>query len=295
MSAPEIINALQTKIANCLNVALPAVIEDYNFKEQRASVKITIKQLYAGDTDMDYPILSGVPVIFPRSGGASITMPVQRGDHCLLVFLDRDSRAWLLGGVNVKPQSKRSHHLSDAVAIPGLSPFSKLSLAENNTDMLINFDGSKIRLKPKGIVDIETAKEVNVKTEKVVINCKNAEVKASENVTIQAKTTNITTSESANIKCQNANIEASGDINTKAISFIQTGDMKITGNVKIEKNIEVIGTSKLTGNVDSDATIKGSAVKAGSIDLATHTHRYSEPAIGSSPTAATPGTTGTAN
>lgn len=268
MSESEIVKALQAKIGNNLNVALPGVVEDYNFKEQRASVKITMKQLYGGDLDMDYPILSGVPVIFPRSGGASITMPVERGDHCLVVFLDRDSRAWLLGGVNVKPQSRRAHHLSDGVAIMGLSPFSKESLAENNRDMLINFEGSKIRLKPKGIVDIETAKEVNVQTEGVVIKCKNAVIKACENVDINSKTANIITSESANIQCQNANIEASRAIKTKAPTFTQEGNMKIEGN------IEVTGTSKLTGNVDSDATIKGSEVKAGSVDLRTHTHKY---------------------
>jgi phage gp45-like len=283
---------------------MPGVIESYEFKEQRASIKIAIKQLYNTDTYVDYPILSGVPVIFPRSGGASITMPVNRGDSCLVMFLDTDLRAWLLGGDNLKPRTTRSHHLSDAVAIMGLSPFSTISPAENNTDMLIAFSDSKVRLKPKGIIDIETAKEVNIETESITINCKNAEIKASEktiiecknaeikaaeDVVINSKTANITTSENAIIKCQNAIIEASGDIKTKAPTFTQEGNMKIEGN------IEVTGTSKLTGNVDSDSTIKGNAVKAGSVDLSSHTHSYSQPTIGSSPTAAKPGTTAAAN
>ncbi len=326
MSESDIIKAIQTKIANNLHVAMPAIIEEYNFKQQRASVKIVVQQLYESDTYIDYPILSGVPVIFPNSGGASITMPVNRGDSCLVLFLDRDSRAWLLGGVNVKPKSKRVHHLSDAVAIMGLSPFSKASPAKNNTDVLINFSGSSITLKPQGKVDIVSAKEVNVKTENIVINCKtasvkaeetvaveckSASVKAQENIAIECKTANIkaneatsidcktltaTVGEAATINCQSASIKANGTINTEATTFTQKGKMKIEGD------IEVTGTSKLTGNVDCTSTIKGNTIEGGTVkttsgkNLATHTHSYIMPIAETTPTQVTPNTpTGTAN
>lgn len=297
----EIINDLMQKISSSIRVAMPASVESYDFKTQKADIKIDMQELYRNETSLDYPVLSGVPVIFPRCGGASITMPVARGDTCLVMFLDRDSTSWLLGGKNTKPKSMRSHHLSDAVAIMGLSPFTSKSPAKNNTDMLISFDGSEVVLKPKGVIDIHTAKEVNIKTQNVIINCKtafvkseetvaveckSASVKAQENIAIECKTANIKATEilnsecqtltakvsqSAQVECQNASIKATGTINTETPNFIQKGNMKIEGNV------EVTGTSTLTGNVDSSATITGNAVKTSSgKDLATHTHVYQD-------------------
>jgi hypothetical protein len=52
-----------------------------------------LRTKYHDESYSDYPMISGVPVIFPRSGGASITMPVKVGDGCLIVFLDRDARS----------------------------------------------------------------------------------------------------------------------------------------------------------------------------------------------------------
>ena len=312
----EIINDLMRKISGGVRVAMPASVESYDFKTQKADIKIDMQELYRNETSLDYPVLSGVPVIFPRCGGASITMPIVRGDTCLVMFLDRDSTSWLLGGKNLKPKSMRSHHLSDAVAIMGLSPFTSKSFARNNTDMLISFDGSFITLKPKGTIDIHTVREVNIKTENVIINCKtalvkseetvavfakSATVKAEENIAIECKTANIKAteilnsecqtltakvsqsaqlecktliakvSESASVECQSASIKASGTIDTETPNFTQKGNMKIDGN------IEVTGTSTLTGNVDSTSTITGNAIKTSSgKDLATHTHMYQD-------------------
>ena len=298
----EVINDLMRKISDSMRVAMPASIESYDFKTQKADIKIDMQELYQNGTSLDYPVLSGVPVIFPRCGGASITMPVLRGDTCLVMFLDRDSTAWLLGGKNVKPKSMRSHHLSDAVAIMGLCPFTNKSPAKNNTDMLISFDGSFITLKPKGIIDITSAKEINVKTEGVIINCKNANVmaeesidvtcknvtvKASSNLAVECQNANIKVteilnaqcqtltakvSESAQVECQNASIKASGTIDTETPNFTQKGNMKIDGNV------EVTGTSLLRGKLTSQNGIENSGanlISNGKV-LETHTHTYQD-------------------
>lgn len=295
----EIINDLMQKISNSIRVAMPGIIESYDFKTQKADIKIDMQELYRNETSLDYPVLSGVPVIFPRCGGASITMPISRGDTCLVMFLDRDSTSWLLGGKNAKPKSMRSHHLSDGVAIMGLSPFTKASKAINNTDLLITYDGSQIVLKPKGNIDIHSAKEVNIKTEGVIINCKNANIKAEESIIAQCKSATITSSENTSIDCKNANIKATevakiecknanikatdsstvdcknaiikatGAIDTETPTFTQKGNMKIDGNV------EVTGTSKLTGNATCNGRLEGDTVKTTSgVNLATHTHMY---------------------
>ncbi len=298
----EVINDLMRKISDSMRVAMPASIESYDFKTQKADIKIDMQELYHNGTSLEYPVLSGVPVIFPRCGGASITMPIVRGDTCLVMFLDRDSTAWLLGGKNLKPKSMRSHHLSDAVAIMGLCPFTNKSPAKNNTDMLISFDGSEVVLRPKGIIDITSAKEINVKTERVIINCKtalikseetvaveckSASVKAEENIAIECKMANIKAteilnvecktltakvSESASVECQNASIKATGTINTETPNFTQKGNMKIDGM------LEVTGTSLLTGKLTSQNGIENSGanlISNGKV-LETHTHTYQD-------------------
>ena len=298
----EVINDLIRKISGGIRVAMPASIESYDFKTQKADIKIDMQELYQNGTSLDYPVLSGVPIIFPRCGGASITMPISRGDTCLVMFLDRDSTAWLLGGKNLKPKSMRSHHLSDAVAIMGLCPFTNKSPAKNNTDMLISFDSSFVTLKPKGIIDITSAKEINVKTEGVIINCKNANVtaeesidvtcknvtvKASSNLAIECQNANIKAteilnaqcqtltakvSESASVECQNASIKASSTINTETPNFTQKGNMKIDGM------LEVTGTSLLTGKLTSQNGIENSGtnlISNGKV-FETHTHTYQD-------------------
>lgn len=298
----EVINDLMRKISGGIRVAMPASVESYDFKTQKADIKIDMQELYQNGTSLDYPVLSGVPVIFPRCGGASITMPISRGDTCLVMFLDRDSTAWLLGGKNVKPKSMRSHHLSDAVAIMGLCPFTNKSPAKNNTDMLISFDGSFVTLKPKGIIDITSAKEINVKTEGVIINCKNANVtaeesidvtcknvtvKASSNLAVECQNANIKAteilnaqcqtltakvSESASVECQNASIKATGTINTETPNFTQKGNMKIDGM------LEVTGTSLLKDKLTSQNGIENSGANliSNGKTFETHTHTYQD-------------------
>jgi hypothetical protein len=314
-SLSDVLEALMNKINTELNVSIPGVIEKYDFKTQKANVRINIKPYQKVDTD--FPIVPNVPVVFPRSGGASLTMPVKKGDGCLLVFSDLDVKSWLLGADNVKPQTSRRHHLTDAIAIIGLNPFTKPSQAENNEDVLLSYSNSKIRLKPNGIIDIHNAKEVNIKTENVIINCKNASIKAEENiiaecknaqikssenvsieckaasvksteatsidcktasikasesVSVDTKTATLKASENANIECVNAQVKASGSINTETPNFTQKGNMKIDGN------IEITGTSLLKGKLTSQNGIEnnGANLVSNGKTFETHTHSYND-------------------
>lgn len=255
MSA-EIIKGLMSKIFSSLRVAMPGIIEEYDFKTQKASVKIDMHELLDDNGSVDYPVITDVPIIFPRAGGASFTMPVLRGDSCLVLFLDRDIGNWLIGGTAKKPNSRRRHSLNDAVAIIGLSPFNRPSTAKNNTDVLLTFDGSEITLKPNGKIDIHAASELNIKAENIIVNCTNAKV------------------------------YATGEINTETPDFTQKGNMKIDGN------IEITGSSALRGSVKCDASLEGNVVKTSSgVNLATHKHSYNEAQNGSNPTIVTPSVT----
>jgi phage gp45-like len=288
-SNASLIKNLTKKISNNIRVAMPATIEEYDFTTQKASVQIDIQELFDNETSIDYPVISDVPVMFPRSGGASFTMPVQRGDTCLVIFNDRDITKWLLGSSKEKPNSQRMHDLNDAVILMGLTPFSTKSLAQNNTDILLTYDGSDIALKPGGQIDINSANSLNIKSKDIAIECKNTTIKASGDIEIFAAKAITIKAENISINCTNAEIKASGEINTSAPTFKQKGKFIIDGN------LEVTGSSALAGNITCDSSIKGASVKTtGGVNLETHKHTYNEATNGSNPTVVIPSITGKA-
>jgi hypothetical protein len=156
MTKAESITALENKITKNLRVAMPGVIQKYDFKKQQADIKINLLEAF-GEQTIKYPIIANVPVLVNRSGGATISLPVKKGDTCLVIFFDRDIASWLKGGNDLKPKTTRQHHITDAVAIMGLVPFSKLATVKNNDDVTIQYDGTEIAIKPRGIVDIISA------------------------------------------------------------------------------------------------------------------------------------------
>jgi hypothetical protein len=133
-------------LAANLHTALPGRIESYEYDKQRANVQPLIKRQYRDGVVLSTPVIVNVPVIFPRSGGASLTFPVEQGDTVLLIFSERALENWLSLGGETVPGDSRKFDLSDAMAIPGLFPFSDSSLAENNTDVLLKFGNGRVQI-----------------------------------------------------------------------------------------------------------------------------------------------------
>lgn len=145
-----------------VHTALPGQIVSYDHSAQKASIQPCLKKSYLDGTTQEMPILNNVPVIFPKSGGASLTFPVNGGDNCLLLFIERSTDLWKSVGGIVAPNDPRKFDLSDAVAIMGLMPFSENSLSENNEDVLLTYKNSSIRIKASGDVQIDTASKVAI-------------------------------------------------------------------------------------------------------------------------------------
>jgi hypothetical protein len=112
-------------------VALPGKVEKYDPVLQKADVKPLIQKPFVfedGDEDLDeLPVLTDVPVMFPRGGGYFLSLPIEPGDNVLLVFCDMSIDSFMVstGGVDTNPVDLRTHDISDAVAIPGFYPFPK--------------------------------------------------------------------------------------------------------------------------------------------------------------------------
>ena len=180
MNITELLNIIiSNKIAE-MHICMPAKIVNYDFSTRKASVQPSLNQKYNDDEILVFPIIHNVPVMQPASGGASINFPVKPGDNVLLTFSERSLEQWLQDGKQSTPDDPRQNNLTDAVAHIGLNPFNVPSAAENNDDLLIAFDGSKIRLKPNGVVETE-ALEIDLIADNINITA--------DNVTITGKLT----------------------------------------------------------------------------------------------------------
>lgn len=153
-SLSEVLNQFfNNKVAE-LRVATPAQIVSYDYKTQLATVQPVISRRYDDERVEPFKPINNVPIVFPRSGGASLTFPVKAGDPVLLVFSDRSLDTWKQSG-GVQPQDDiRKHSINDAIGFVGISAMTHPSQAENNDDVLLDFDGNKLRMKPSGNAEV---------------------------------------------------------------------------------------------------------------------------------------------
>lgn len=107
-----------------LRVAMPAVVVSFDPVKQTVVVQPAIREnllVNSTTTPVDIPELQDVPVVMMRAGGVALTMPIQPGDECLVVFADMCIDAWYQsGGTQNVQMDKRRHDLSDAIAIFGI-------------------------------------------------------------------------------------------------------------------------------------------------------------------------------
>lgn len=165
MADPTLAEVIKKAIDQTLtnvHTSMPGVIESYDSVTGLASVKPSLKRKYAGETNStEYPVVSGVPVIFPRVANAFLRLPVAKGDNVLLVFAERSLDKWIEKGGTVAPEDPAKFGLNDAVAIPGLYPKTDpLSPNGADTSLEIAVGSSWIEIKTDGSIHITAPKAV---------------------------------------------------------------------------------------------------------------------------------------
>lgn len=111
-----------------MRVAIPCVVVSFNPVAQTVVVQPAIMEKMNKNengtpvpTDYTIPQLLDVPVQIYGAGGLFVTIPIQPGDECLVVFADMCIDSWWQnGGTNNTQAERRRHDLSDAIAIFGL-------------------------------------------------------------------------------------------------------------------------------------------------------------------------------
>jgi hypothetical protein len=114
-------DAIEARIGE-LHVSLPAKVLSYDVAKQTCSVEPVIKRKYVTGEVVSLPVINNVPVCMPRAGNAFLSLPIKVGNYVLLIFSERSLDVWLKQGGSVDPLESRKHHLSDAIAIPGVYP-----------------------------------------------------------------------------------------------------------------------------------------------------------------------------
>nr|DAM97594.1 MAG TPA: baseplate component [Caudoviricetes sp.] len=106
-----------------MRVCVPGIIQSFDVAAQTVTVQPALREKMLADGDeswIDIPLLVDVPIVVPRAGGYALTLPIQAGDECLVVFGDMCMDGWWQsGGVQNQVECRR-HDLSDGFAIIGV-------------------------------------------------------------------------------------------------------------------------------------------------------------------------------
>lgn len=150
-----------------LRVSIPGIVQSFDPIEQTVTVQPAVKERIIGpEGDMEMvnlPILLDVPIVFPRAGGFVLTMPVQAGDECLIIFADMCIDSWWSqGGVQVQAE-KRRHDLSDGFAIMGTwsQPKRVVNYSTTSAQLRAENGSSLIDVKPNEIDIVSNTVKIN--------------------------------------------------------------------------------------------------------------------------------------
>ncbi len=140
-----------------LRVAVPGIIQAFDSVEQTVRVQPAIREIIIGSdyTSVSIPLpeLLDVPIVLPRAGGYVITLPIQAGDECLVIFADQCIDAWWQNGGVQNQMEKRRHDLSDGFAILGTwsQPRRLVQYSRNSMQLLHEKTGVGIDINGEGV------------------------------------------------------------------------------------------------------------------------------------------------
>ncbi len=120
----ELYHTIMDAVSANIRNAIPGIVQSFNATEQTVTVQPAIRERVK-QPDLTYkwveiPLLVDVPVSIPRAGGFTLTLPIQKGDECVVVFLDMCMDGWFSNGGVQNQAEKRRHDLSDGIAIMGV-------------------------------------------------------------------------------------------------------------------------------------------------------------------------------
>lgn len=157
-----------------LRVASPGIVQTVDYERQTCTVQLAIRERMNinGDlADVDIPILPDVPFLVYSGGGYCVTLPIQPGDDCLVVFGDNCIDSWWQSGGVQNQIEKRRHDLSDGFAIVGFrSQPAVVERYSNSTAQLRNKSGDAYIEIAGSDINIVASGEITINGSKISLN-----------------------------------------------------------------------------------------------------------------------------
>ncbi len=141
--------ALDNRLAE-VHIMLPGKIDSYDPKTQKANVKPMIRRLQEAENgkaiEESLPIITSVPVAWPRAGGFKGTMPVNKGDRCTLQFSEAsiDNYQASQSDDEVDPEVFERFNLTDAIVRMEWYQDANTLEETDSDDMVIGKDGGEV-------------------------------------------------------------------------------------------------------------------------------------------------------
>lgn len=161
----EMLHKLRSGLLSDLRVAAPGIIKSFDAAKQTVTVQVAIRERVNLDGKLswkDIPILVDVPVCMPRAGGYVLTLPVQAGNECLVVFGDNCMDAWWQSGGVQNQIDMRRHDLSDGYALLGVWSQPRVIPGYSANSAQLRNDAGTVVIEVAGAAVNVTAPSVNV-------------------------------------------------------------------------------------------------------------------------------------
>ena len=204
-----------------INTCYPGRIVSFDPSTQTATIQLMIEKVYSNLGGRwifkDSAPLVNVPCHFPKGGGHSITMPVVKGDDCLVMFAQRGYAHWLYEGTDKAgnlegrpaPEHRRRFSKSDALALIGFGSGIEASVPNTITDF--NIGAIEIR-------NVDRTQRVSLH-----VDSKDIDIVTDTNVLVDAGG-NVTALAGGNIE---ATAEGNATVTASAITLNASGNINI--------------------------------------------------------------------
>lgn len=140
-----------------VHTAMPGEIVAYDPATGLATVKPAMKFKKPDGTTIDFPQITGVPVLFQQGAGqgATVAFPIKAGDGCLIVVGEQSLDYWMYGQ---ETSTDLAFDMTNAMCIPGLfvKPNSVVAEACNKNAIIVDVSGTRITVKA-GVVTVDAA------------------------------------------------------------------------------------------------------------------------------------------
>ena len=157
----EVKNLITNNI-NTIHTVFPGEIVSFDTSTGLAVILPTMKYKKPNGETIDYPQVTGVPVVFPQSYNqqATIAYPIKAGDGCLVLAAEESIDYWMYGQ---ETNTDLHYDMTNSIAIVGLFNTVNAVLTEacNENAVIVDVNGTRIKV-TDGRVQIDAAEvEIN--------------------------------------------------------------------------------------------------------------------------------------